>query len=145
VYVLDSNVYIEALRSAAFGAVLGAWEQRMLPWLWLSSVVVFEVVLGAQGPREVAHYERRLLEPFHRRGRVLEPGLPAWRMTASAIRKLASQRRYADKLRQRRFLCDLLIATSCRSVGATLITANASDFALIKKVTGCRFRTSLPA
>jgi predicted nucleic acid-binding protein len=144
VYVLDSNIYIEALRSPAFGAVLGAWEQRMLPRLWLSSVVVFEVLLGADGPTEVADYERRLLRPFRRRGRLLEPALAAWRMTAGAIRTLASQRRYTDKLEQRRFLCDLLIATSCRSVGATLVTANSSDFTLIGKVTGCHFLTSLP-
>ena len=144
-YVLDTNIYIEALRSPAFATILAAWEQRMLVRLWVSSVVVFEVLLGAHGLKQAADYERRLLAPFQRRRRVLQPDLPAWRMAAATIRKLESRRQYAQKLRQRRFLCDLLIAASCRSVGATLITANASDFALVGEVTGCRFLTALPA
>ena len=143
-YLLDSNVYIEALRDPGFGDVLAAWEQRVVPRLWLSSVVVLEILLGARDAKTAAAYERLLLAPFRRRRRLLEIDLEIWRQAAIVLRKLAAVRRYADKLAQRRFLCDVLIAVSSRRVGATLITANVEDFALISEVMSIRFRHDLP-
>lgn len=143
-YVLDTNIYIEALRDPAFEEILAAWEQRALPRLWLSGVVVHEILLGARDDRSAEAYERRLLRPFWRRGRVIEVDLEVWRQTAGAIHKLAALRRYAEKLAQRRFFCDVLIAATCRRVGATLVTANVEDFALIHRVLGFRFRHDLP-
>ena len=143
-YLLDSNVYIEALRDPGFGNVLAAWEQRVVSRLWLSSVVVLEILLGARDAKTAAAYERLLLDPFRRRHRLLEIDLEMWCQAAIVIRKLAGVRRYANKLAQRRFLCDVLIAVSCRRVGATLITANVEDFALISRVMSVRFRHDLP-
>ena len=143
-YLLDSNVYIEALRDPGFGDVLAAWEQRVVPRLWLSSVVVLEILLGARDAKTAAAYERLLLAPFRRRRRLLEIDLEIWRQAAIVLRKLAAVRRYAGKLAQRRFLCDVLIAVSSRRVGATLITANVEDFALISEVMSIRFRHDLP-
>jgi predicted nucleic acid-binding protein len=144
VYLLDSNVYIEALRDPGFGDVLAAWEQRVLPRLWLSSVVVLEILLGARDAKTAAAYERLLLAPFRRRRRLLEIDLGIWRQAAIVLRKLAAVHRYANKLTQRRFLCDVLIAVSCRRVGATLVTANVEDFALISEVMSIRLRHDFP-
>lgn len=143
-YLLDSNVYIQALRDTGFGAALASWEQRVAPRLWLSSVVVSEVLLGARDAKTAAAYERHLLALFRRRRRLLETDLGVWRQAATALRKLAIVHRYANKLAQRRFLCDVLIAASCRRVGATLVTANVEDFALIAQVMSIRFRHDLP-
>jgi len=144
VYVLDSNLYIEAFRDAEFGEVLAAWEQRALPRLWLSSVVVLEVLLGARDEHASARYERHLVAPFRTRRRVIQTDLEVLRQAATALRKLGTLRRYGDKVNQRRFFCDVLIAASCRRVGATLITANVEDFALIDRVMSLRFRHDLP-
>lgn len=143
-YLLDTNVYIEALRDPTFGAVLAAWEQRAVAHLWLSPVVVFEVLQGATAPRAASDYERRVVEPFRRRGRLIGTDARVWRSTAAIMRRLGTKRRYADKLVTRAFTCDVLIAASCRAVGATLVTADAADFSIIGEVTGLRYVTSLP-
>jgi len=144
VYLLDTNVYIEALRDPTFGAVLGEWEQRAVARLWLSVVVVFEVLQGAATAGTAAEYERRFVEPFRRRGRLIGTDARVWRSAAAIMRHLAGKRRYADKLATRAFTCDVLIAASCRAVGATLVTANAADFEVIGEVTGFRYVRNLP-
>lgn len=143
-YLVDSNVYVQALRDPAFGAVLARWEQGAAARLWLSVVVAFEVLQGATSSRAASDYERRLLEPFRRRGRLLATDARVWRTAAAIMRDLASARRYAAKLTMRAFVCDVLIAASCRAVGATLVTANAADFEIIAEVVGFRYVTSFP-
>jgi predicted nucleic acid-binding protein len=88
--------------------------------------------------------ERLLLAPFRGRARVLVPGERTWRLVAGINRELRRRRGLAEKLRSRAFLNDMLLAASCREVGATLITANAADFALIGRAIGFRFVTAFP-
>jgi predicted nucleic acid-binding protein len=67
-----------------------------------------------------------------------------WREAALIVERLSAHGGYAEKLATANFRHDILIAASCRRVGATLITANRRDFALIDSVRGLRFATSFP-
>jgi predicted nucleic acid-binding protein len=143
-YVIDSNIYIRAMRDAAFAPRLAEFEQAALPNLWVSAVVAFEIAVGMADARRAERVERHLLSPFRGRARVLVPGERTWRLAAGIDRELRRRRGFADKLRSRAFLNDILLAASCREVGATLITANAADFALIDRAVGFRFLTAFP-
>ncbi|HSC32205.1 MAG TPA: type II toxin-antitoxin system VapC family toxin [Gemmatimonadaceae bacterium] len=144
-YLLDTNLYIRALNEPAFGLALADFQQRQLKCLWLSAIVVYEVAVGARDAEHAAAWERWLVRPFRTRERVLVPGESTWRITADARRRLRSGRRYEASLATASFQNDLLIAATCRERGATLITANARDFAIIKRVIPLRFVTALPA
>ena len=143
-YLLDTNLYIRALTDAAFGSALAAFQQLHLEALWLSAVVVFEVTVGARDAEHATAWERWLVRPFRTRERVLVPGDATWRITAEARRRLRSSKRYDASLARASFQNDLLIAATCRERGATLITANARDFEIIKRVIPLRFVTAFP-
>ena len=144
-YLLDTNVYIRALNESAFGVALGEFQQQHLKSLWLSAVVVFEVTVGARDADHAASWERWLVRPFRTRERVIVPGESTWRATAEARRRLRSTKRYEPSLALASFQNDLLIAATCHERGATLITANARDFEIIRRVIPLRFVTSFPA
>lgn len=144
-YLLDTNLYIRALNEAAFGAALADFQRAHVESLWVSAVVVFEVTVGARDAEHAAAWERWLVRPFRTRERVLVPGDTTWRITAEARRRLRSSKRYEGSLALASFQNDLLIAATCRERGATLITANARDFEIIRRVIPLRFFTSFPA
>ena len=143
-YVIDSNVYIRAMRDAAFAPQLAEFEQAALPNLWVSAVVAFELAVGMGDERGAERVERRLLAPFRGRARVLVPSASTWKLAARIDRAIRKKRRFAEHLRSRAFLNDMLLAATCREVGATLITANGADFALIDRVVGFRYLTAFP-
>lgn len=144
-YVIDTNLYIRALNDADFASALESFQQTAFTRLWLSAVVVFEVMAGAFGNAHADAYERRLVRPFNRRNRILVPDERSWRLAARMHRGIRSFGGFEAKLRQRSFLNDMLIAATCRQVGATLLTANRSDFELLNRVAGVRFLTHFPS
>lgn len=144
-FVIDSNIYIRALRDAEFAPRLAEFEQAALPTLWVSAVVLFEVAAGAADERAEQRFTRRMLRPFRDRARLLIPGAQTWESAARIDRQLRRSRRHLDKLRSRSFMNDMLLAAQCREIGATLITANAADFALMDRAVGFRYVTEFPA
>lgn len=144
-YVIDTNLYIRALRDPGFAADLESFQQAALTRLWLSAVVAFEIVVGAVSDAHAEGYERSMLRPFHGRNRVLVPDGASWRLVARMDREIRALGGFEAKLRQRSFLNDMLIAATCRQVGATLLTANRSDYELLNRVVGVRYLTHFPA
>ena len=143
-YILDTNLYIQALQNAAFSLELETFQQAALPRLWVSAVVMFEVAVGAHDEAAAERYERWMLAPFRMRNRILVPTASTWLLASQMTRALRDMGGNATKLGQRSFLNDILIAASCREAGATLITANRADYALLQGVGGVRFMTSFP-
>ncbi|HEX6536624.1 MAG TPA: type II toxin-antitoxin system VapC family toxin [Gemmatimonadaceae bacterium] len=143
-YVIDTNIYVRALRDPAFAPRLDAFVQTALPRLRVSAVVAFEIAVGAEDDVHATAYERWLLRPFRARGRVLAPDAGTWRLVARMERGIRALGGFEQTLARRSFLNDMLIAATCRSVGATLITANRADYTLIDRVVGFRFATSFP-
>lgn len=143
-YVIDTNLYIRALNDPSFARELEAFQEAALPHLWVSAVVAFEVVVGARDEKRAADYERWMLRPFRARDRVLVPDAQTWHAVARIDRSIRAFGGFDAKLDQRSFLNDMLIAASCRQFGATLVTANRADYALIDRAIGFRFVTHFP-
>lgn len=144
-YVIDTNLYIRALHDAGFAADLERFQQAALTRLWLSAVVAFEIMVGAVSDAHSEGYERWVLRPFRGRNRVLAPDEASWRLAARMHREIRALRGFEAKLAQRSFLNDMLIAATCRQVGATLLTANRSDYELLNRVVGVRYLTHFPS
>jgi predicted nucleic acid-binding protein len=132
-YLLDSNVYIRAFRDATFGAELREFHRRMLPRLVLSAVVATELLVGAQRADRERAVRRALIDPFRARRRLITPGWQTWERVARIDHSLRKRPAQRSRLEQRSFLHDMLIAATARELGATVITDNVADFALIAR------------
>ena len=130
-YLLDANVYIRAFRELAFGRELQEFHQRELPRLVVSAVVASEVLVGAQSARRERAIHRTLVEPFRARRRFVVPGWSTWVRATAIDRRLRARPTVRGRLAERSFFQDILIAASARELGATIITFNTADFALI--------------
>lgn len=144
-YVLDTNFYVRAFTDPSFAAIFKTFYAEAVAELRVSVVVLFELLAGAPDERREREYERGVLAPFRGHSRLLVPGESTWRLVAAAERALRARGGYDSSLAQRSFLNDMLIAASCREIGATLVTANERDFGLIRTVLGFRYVTSFPA
>jgi predicted nucleic acid-binding protein len=131
VYLLDSNVYIRAFRELAFGRELQEFHQRELSRLVVSAVVALEVLVGAQSARRERAVHRTLVEPFRARRRFVVPGWNTWVWATAIDRRLRARPTVRGRLAERSFFQDILIAASARELGATIVTFNTADFALI--------------
>lgn len=121
--IFDTSVLIDHLRT-------GVHQQRISTLTGLlrtSSVVLAELWRGARRPAE-----REFLRALERNHPLLTPTTKNWVESGQILSKLgAEQGLTSDRLRDLHF--DLLIALTARSHGATLITTNGPDFALIDK------------
>jgi predicted nucleic acid-binding protein len=122
--LLDSSVYIEALRLKEAHVLLRRWV-RESP-LWLSSVVLEELYAGS-APAGHAILER-LERDFERAKRILVPGLSDWTSAGKVLARLGRKYGY-EKIGQARLANDALIAMSAARMGITILTANPRDFA----------------
>lgn len=143
-YIVDTNLYVTAETDPLFRHDLRAFLARAAGRVLVSSVVVHELLVGATTPAARDAVLRDVVAPFQRRLRVVDTTLHVWREAALIIERLRAHGGYADKLGAANFRHDVLIAASCRRVGATLITANRRDFALIASVRGLHFTTGFP-
>ncbi len=129
--LLDTNVYLFALRSAA-GAEF--FERRFRPLVfrtYLSSVVVEELYAGAldaAGVRLVEAYVAAL----ERAGRVSTPSFADWKDAGRLVARVTRQEP-GRKGKVQQMLNDILLALSARRLGADLFTFNREDFELIRR------------
>jgi len=142
-YVLDTNCFIDASRDAAAAAAFEAFSAQAAPRLHLSAVVASELRAGAGRGR--ATLERVVLGPYVRRGRVLTPSLKAWDALGTTLATLADREGLVLAQVGRGFVLDILIAHSCREVGAVLISANKRDLERISRVFSFDFVAPYPA
>ncbi|HSE94459.1 MAG TPA: type II toxin-antitoxin system VapC family toxin [Methylomirabilota bacterium] len=122
--ILDTNVYIDhwerGLHEKALAAVRSAFIVRH------SAVVLSELRRGARTPQA-----RKLVEALHRLARTQwEPTAAEWCEAGRLIRKVGDAQGWA-RARRRDFQNDALIALTARRHGATIVTADRTDFALL--------------
>jgi predicted nucleic acid-binding protein len=72
------------------------------------------------------------------------PGFPTWELAADIDRRLRAVGSYEASLAQRSFAHDILIAATARELGATIITRNVVDFALIRQVLSFTYQAPWP-
>lgn len=121
--LLDTAVYIENFRSGRF-----TFRLLQSPFvIRCSSVVLHELLRGAGSPTE-----RKFVLELSRRCQVVTPTEQQWLKAAEILNRLRRREHYeAAKLRDLAF--DVLIALSARSIGASVITTNHTDFRAIQR------------
>lgn len=143
-YVLDTNCFIDAARDPAAGAALEAFSARAAPGLFLSAVVAAELRVGARAVTDRATLERRVLDPYLRRGRVLAPSAAGWEALGTTLATLATREGLDLRQVPRRFVFDVLVAHSCREAGAVLVSADRRDLERIARVFTFEFAAPYP-
>lgn len=143
-YVLDTNIFIRADRDRGWAEQLMVFYAAFLPSTYLHAVVVQELLMGAVSPQRLKAVHRGLVEPFERRSRIITPAYAHWRRSGEVIGQLVRKRRLSAGGFKRSFVNDVLLAVSCRDAGATVITTNERDFALIRTEERVAFRQPWP-
>ena|ERR1051325_9942673 len=124
--VFDSSIYIDEFRTGRHQSRMGLTRGLVRN----SSVVLAELWRGATTATESEAINR--LAKNHS---ILTPTEANWIESGHILNRIRQETGFrSDKLRDLHF--DVLIALTCRSHGARLITSNRQDFELIK-----RFRT----
>jgi predicted nucleic acid-binding protein len=144
-YVLDSNLYIEAIRDQSKAAALAEFTIGLLPQIVLHAVVVQELLAGSVSERARRDVYRDVVQPFERRGRLLTPSYGAWRRSGEIVAALVDQGELSVGGIPRSFPNDALLAASCREEGVVLITRNRRDFERIQQVERLRFVEPWPS
>jgi predicted nucleic acid-binding protein len=129
--LLDTSVYLEALKSAAGAA---RFERVFLPLVfqtYLSSVVVQELYAGALDDRAVRLVERQV-GALERVGRVVTPLFDDWKRAGKLV-AMITRREPGRKRKVQQMLNDILLALSARRIGGDLYTLNRDDFRLIHR------------
>ena len=132
--VLDSNCFIDATKSNAANAALELFTSRAAPRLYLSSVVAAELRAGVIDPAKRKKLDDDVLDPYVRRGRIATPSAAAWRALGDTLATLAGDEGLDLKTVRRSFVFDILIAHSCREIGAIFVSANIRDMERIARV-----------
>lgn len=104
------------------------------PGLYLSTGVAAELRAGAGSPKDRRTLERQVLSPYVRRGRLLNPSAASWEALGTAFAALVEDEGLVLRDVRRSFVLDILIARSCRDIGATLVSRNSADLSRIAKV-----------
>lgn len=127
-YVVDTNLFIDGFRDPAANLALQRFHAAFAPFLYLHAVVAHELRAGTRSTADRDKLEREILEKFERLDRVVTPSAACWNTAGNVLADIARADGLAVSKVPKSFLCDILIAQSCREAGATLITANTSDF-----------------
>ena len=144
-YVLDTNLYIGAIRDPDKEADLDAFLERNAPVTYMSAVVMQELRAGAITDASARALDKGLFEVFERRGRVAGPSVPSFKECGRILAALFRQDGVPFKERPRSLVNDILIALTCRESGMTLLTDD-GDFKIIRPfVRGFSFHAPWPA
>ena len=124
--VLDTNIYIDWLNHGLHeGLMLGPGLVR-----YLSAVVVMELRAGAHAPAGRLSIDH-LVRVYDASDRLIAPPRAVFDRAGSVLRRLKLAGR---EVRSASFVNDVLIALGAHAMGATVITANFSDFDAIREI-----------
>src|SRR5205814_5294432 len=143
-FVLDTNCFVDASRADAAATAFSEFCVWAAPGLYLSTVVAAELRAGAGSTSHRRTLERRILSPYIRRGRLLNPSSHAWEALGTTLAALVESEGLVLHDVRRSFVFDILIARSCREIGATLVSRNAADLSRIAKVFSFDFVSPYP-
>jgi predicted nucleic acid-binding protein len=143
--VLDTNCFVDASRSDAAAESFAAFCARAAPRLHLSTVVAAELRAGAATDTDRRALDRFVLGPYLRRGRLANPTAAAWETLGTTLATLVQEDGLVLHEVRRSFVFDILIARSCREIGAILVSRNARDLSRIARVFAFEFVAPYPA
>jgi predicted nucleic acid-binding protein len=132
--VLDTNCFIDATKDDAANAAFELFTSAAAPRLHLSSVVAAELRAGASDPAEREQLEEGVFEPYKKRARMVTPSAAAWNALGDTLATLVKDEGLDLKTVKRSFVFDILVAYSCREIGAIFVSANIRDLDRIARV-----------
>lgn len=144
-YVLDTNLYIRAFRSRQSAAELRDFVFSFTPGIYLSSVVLHELLVGASTPAKARQIQHDIARPLKRTGRLVTPSHAAWETGAGVLSRMAREERLELRRVPKSLVHDVLIAVSCREAGVIVVTDNTTDFARIRRFAHFEFLEPWPA
>ena len=144
-YVLDTNLYVRAFRSPAGAQELQAYYEAFTPAPYLSSLVLHELLVGANTVEKERSIRNQLARPLQRARRVITPTHAAWQSSAEAIARMSRSEKRDLRSIPKSLVFDYVLAASCGEAGATLITDNVNDFAAIQKTIKFAFESPWPS
>jgi predicted nucleic acid-binding protein len=133
-FVLDTNVFIQAIRNTDARAALADWQRRMAPHIYQHAVVVAEILVGAADVATWQRWRQRWIEPAERLKRIFVPGRAAWLRASRIVARLAEAGEIRPGNVGTGFFNDCLLAATAREEGFTLVTHNRRDFERIVRV-----------
>lgn len=133
-YVIDTNLYVEAITTDEGNEALATFQRRFAPFLFQHSTVAQEILAGAADEAGYRAYHKDWVEPFADLGRIITPGHGAWMRAALIMTRLVQRRKMSPGGFSRSFLNDCLIAAGARDHGFVVVTRNTDDFELIRQV-----------
>lgn len=139
-YIVDSDLYIELIRTGRYHDIIAEIYIRETPNIYFSSVVAQELLSGVINEAGRKSVET-VLNPFEKAGRIVTPGYTVWKETGNILSKLRYKKPHL-KSKLPHMINDALIAMTARSIGATVVTLNSSDFEAIKSVRNFSYITA---
>jgi predicted nucleic acid-binding protein len=130
-FVLDTHLYIDAIRDPDNEAAMDAFLERNAPVTYMSAVVLQELRAGAITDAAARALDKGIFDVFERRGRVVGPSVTAFKECGRVLASLFRQDGVAFQDRPRSLVNDILIALTCREHGMTLL-ADDGDFKIIR-------------
>jgi len=130
-FVLDTNLYIGAIRDPDKEAALDAFLERNAPVVFMSAVVIQELRAGAVTDAAARALDRQIFDVFERRRRVVGPSASMFKECGRILAAMFRQDGVAFRDRPRSLVNDILIAGTCKENGLTLITDD-GDFKTIR-------------
>jgi predicted nucleic acid-binding protein len=112
---------------------------RPPPGLYLRTVVAAELSAGAGSAKNRRTLERQIMSPYIRRGQLVNPSPASWEALGTTLAVLVEQEGLVLREVRRSLVFDILIARSCREIGATLVSRNSTDLSRIAKVFSFEF------
>lgn len=130
-YILDTNIYVDAIREPEKEDALGVFLERNTPTTFMSAVVMQELRAGAVTDSQSRALQDGIFGAFERRNRVATPSGGAFKDCGRVLAALFRKDGVSYRDRARSLVNDILIAITCREGGLTLITAD-TDFGMIQ-------------
>jgi predicted nucleic acid-binding protein len=144
-FVLDTNCFVDASHTDTEAAAFAEFCGWAAPRLYLSTVVAAELRAGAGSAQDRRTLERQILAPYVRRGRLVNPSAATWEQLGTTLAALAEGDGLVLRDVPRSFVFDILIAGSCREIGAILVSRNATDLSRIAEVFAFDFVRPYPS
>lgn len=143
-YALDTNLYIRAFRSESGALELEHFFGTFAPSTYLSSIVLHEVLAGANTEDKVRQIEASIARPLKRTGRLFAPSHAAWERAGEVLARMAREEGLEIGRAPKSFVHDVLLALSCRESGVILVTGNGKDFERIGRYVDFQFVAPWP-
>jgi predicted nucleic acid-binding protein len=131
-YVLDTNLYVQAFRDREKAAGLERFYAAYTRQSYLSSIVLHELLAGANTPEKARQIDQEIARPFKRTARLIAPIHADWESSAAVLARMGREEGLEIGRTPKSLVNDVLLAASCRTAGVALVTDNRGDFERIR-------------